>query len=337
MGLPPSDAPPSYTEATTSPIPSPSSLSSSQYNNNNNPLGPSPLTTHLRTLPARLAHSHLARQTVQASHDLDLTSLLVPHVEAFLVGLTTSGPGGSLSSAARRGAGGMRAGVAELTLVPASAVPAGWAMSGVGERRAEGEVVVVRRVDVAGLVGDDDDEGGEKKGREGKGRGFGREEEDDDDDGRAAASRSAGFDEWGRFDTDDRTGRGKSGKAEGGWWFADEEMARRLATYLRPEANLERKQVQAAVVERKAVEKERSGWGRWGLGGGRKKAAEQAPPLVPPPVSPPGLASPGSGGEDDSVKMTVRAEEVTFRKENAFGVWESKSGWGIVVTVRVKP
>ncbi|KAG7284781.1 hypothetical protein NEMBOFW57_009393 [Staphylotrichum longicolle] len=283
MGLPPSDAPPSYTEATTttSPIPSSSSPSSSQYNNN--PLGPSPLTTHLRTLPARLAHSHLARQTVQASHDLDLTSLLVPHVEAFLVGLTTSGPGGSLSSATRRGAGGMRAGVAELTLVPASAVPAGWAMSGVGERRAEGEVVVVRRVDVAGLVGDDDDdEGGEKKGREAKGRGFGREEEDDDDYGRASASRSAGFDEW----------------------------AASTRTIARGEANPGRR---------------------------REGGAEQAPPLVPPPVSPPGLGSAGSGAEDDSVKMTVRAEEVTFRKENAFGVWESKSGWGIVVTVRVKP
>ncbi|KAK4150508.1 hypothetical protein C8A00DRAFT_17992 [Chaetomidium leptoderma] len=114
-------------------------------------------------------------------------------------------------------------------------------------------------------------------------------------------------------------------------------MARRLATYLRPEANLERKHVQAAVVENKVVEKEKSGWGRWGLGGGsRKKGLQLTPPVAASPVSP-ALSSPGSGGEDDSVKMTVRSEEVTFRKENEFGVWEGRSGWGIVVTVRVKP
>jgi hypothetical protein len=105
---------------------------------------------------------------------------------------------------------------------------------------------------------------------------------------------------------------------------------------LRPEPNLERKHVQAVVVEKKGVEKEKSGWGRWGLGGGKRKAAEQTSPVPASPVSP-ALSSPTSGGEDDAVKMTVRAEEVTFRKENEFGLWESKTGWGIVVTVRMKP
>jgi hypothetical protein len=113
-------------------------------------------------------------------------------------------------------------------------------------------------------------------------------------------------------------------------------MAKRLAAYLRPEPNLERKHVQAVVVEKKVSEKEKSGWGRWGLGGGKKKAAEQTSPVLSSPVSP-ALSSPTSGGENDAVKMTVRAEEVTFRKENEFGLWESRTGWGIVVTVRVKP
>jgi hypothetical protein len=144
------------------------------------------------------------------------------------------------------------------------------------------------------------------------------------------------FGEWGRFDSyegsSDGTGKGRGSE----WWFRDEDMARRLAAYLRPEPNLERKRVQATVVERKVVEKEKSGWGRWGLGGSRKKAAEQSSPGLPSPVSP-GLPSPASPGEDDAVKMTVRAEEVTFRRENDFGVWESMSGWGIVVTVRVRP
>jgi hypothetical protein len=34
--------------------------------------------------------------------------------------------------------------------------------------------------------------------------------------------------------------------------------------------------------------------------------------------------------------MVVRADEVTFRKENDFGVWESRTGYGIVVRIRVK-
>jgi hypothetical protein len=150
-----------------------------------------------------------------------------------------------------------------------------------------------------------------------------------------------GFDEWGRFETDPSStaGGGKSGKGGGetGWWFTDEDMVRRLAVYLRPEPNLQRKRVQAAVVEqKKVVKEEKSVWGKLGLGGGKgKKAAEPKSPLVPPPP-PPGPASPGSASEDDSVMMTVRAGEVTFRWENDFGLWESQTGWGIVVTVRVK-
>lgn len=32
--------------------------------------------------------------------------------------------------------------------------------------------------------------------------------------------------------------------------------------------------------------------------------------------------------------MTVRAEEVSFRRENELGIWESRNGYGIVVRVR---
>jgi hypothetical protein len=37
----------------------------------------------------------------------------------------------------------------------------------------------------------------------------------------------------------------------------------------------------------------------------------------------------------ERVTMTTRAEEVTFRKENEFGIWETKTGWGIVLRVRI--
>ncbi len=323
------EAPPSYTEATTSPANPANPAPPSSPTSSSGLPPPSPLTLHLRTLPTRLHHSHVARQTVQAAHDFDLVTLLVPHVEAFLADLTSASAASALAVR-----------VAELTLVPETAVPAGWAMSGAGERRREGEVVRVGRVGgMEKFVGGG---GGGSKNAKAREAGFAGQEGDEEGDGRAAGSSTATreFDAWGRFDSDDR-GSGK-GKEEAGWWFVDEGMARRLATYLRPEANLERKQVQATVVERKTVEKEKSGWARWGLGGSRKKAPELTQPVGSPsspsvtPVSP-ALSSPGVGGDDDSVKMTVRADEVTFRKENDFGVWESRSGWGVVVTVRIKP
>lgn len=36
----------------------------------------------------------------------------------------------------------------------------------------------------------------------------------------------------------------------------------------------------------------------------------------------------------ERVTMTTRAEEVTFRKENELGIWETKTGWGIIMRVR---
>ncbi|KAK3900820.1 hypothetical protein C8A05DRAFT_35530 [Staphylotrichum tortipilum] len=313
--IPDTDLPPTYSEATTTSSPLP--LPSPQIDPYTGLPLASPLTTHLRTLPARLRTTQLVRETAQATTDLDLTTLLVPHVEAFLADLA------ALSRGGKQKVGGTV--VAELTMVPVSAVPVGSGMSGAGERRREGEVVRVARVDVAGV--------GKGKGEKGW-RQQVVEEEEDDGSARGSGGRQAGFDEWGRFDTYG-SGSGSSSSAEGGWWFTDEDMARRLAAYLRPEPNLERKTVQAAVVEKKVVEKEKSsGWGRWRLGGSSRKEAEQSP-MLPSPVSPV-LSSPGSGGEDDSVEMTVRADEVTFRKENDFGVWESMSGWGIVVAVRVR-
>jgi len=317
MGLPSQDLPPTYTEATTITASSPPYPSPSTTNPSTGLPFDSPLTTHLRTLPSRLRANQQAHKTLQAAHDSELTAQIIPHIEAFLADLT------SLPRVPP---------VAELTLVPASAVPVGSALSGAAERRREGEVVRVARVDVEHVVFDDGFSTREEKGK----RGVVSDGGDADGDGDGRRVREVGFDEWGRFDTD---GNDKSAKGGGekGWWFTDEEMARRLAVYLRPEPDLGRKRVQAAVVEqKKVVKEEKSVWGKLGFGSGKgKKAAEQPSPLVPT-VSP-GPASPRPAGEDDSVRMTVRAEEVTFRWENDFGVWEGKTGWGILVDVRVKP
>jgi hypothetical protein len=336
MTSPPPDPdslpPPTYTEATTNPFPrnpTTTTTNSSPTTTTSLPL-PSPLTTHLRTLPARLRATQLARQTVQAASDFDLTALIVPHIEAFLADLTAMVRTPPL---------------AELTLVPAPAVPAGCGMSGAVERRREGEVVRVGRVAVGKLGGggggglDDGGKGGgdggeawfggdeKRRGRETADRGWG--DENGEDKWKVTTKE---FGEWGRFETDD-AGEGSS-NGEKAWWFGDEEMAGRLAMYLRPEPNLERKHVRAVVAEpKRVVKEEKSGWSRWGFGG--KKAAEPRTPLVPPLVS--STLPPQPPSEDDSVTMTVRAEEVTFRKENDFGVWESMTGWGIVVRVTVKP
>ncbi|KAK3299524.1 uncharacterized protein B0H64DRAFT_439890 [Chaetomium fimeti] len=337
MGGPSDDLPPpSYSEATTStststaspsrpfatsPL-SPSTTTTTTLTPQQTGLPlPSPLTNHLRTLPSRLRATQLAQRTAQAADEFELTSRVVPLVEAFLADLTARARVPPL---------------AELTLVPGPAVPPQASMSGAAERGREGEVVKVGRVDVGGLGGlggVGDGKGDEKGGGKGDGRGvIGG---GDSKGGRAEGSSlreviDTTFGEWGRFDTFDDT------EKENQWWFTDEEMARRLATYLRPEPNLQRRHVQATVVERKVVEKEKSGWGRFGLGGGRKKAVEQTSPALPSPASP-ALSSPGLADDDDDVKMAVRAEEVTFRWENALGVWESMTGWGVVVTVRVKP
>ncbi|KAJ9160769.1 hypothetical protein NKR19_g2889, partial [Coniochaeta hoffmannii] len=131
------------------------------------------------------------------------------------------------------------------------------------------------------------------------------------------------FDDWGRWDDG-----GSSSDKGSAFWFRDEAMARRLAAYLQPKETVktERREVRAEV-QREKEKKGLFGWGRKGYDA--KK----------PEVQPAG-ADKGPVGQvvkqSEGVSMTVRAEEVTFRRENEFGVWESLSGFGIVVTVRVR-
>ncbi|KAK0724509.1 hypothetical protein B0H67DRAFT_598098 [Lasiosphaeris hirsuta] len=310
------DLPPTYTESTNTTTTTtnqdlPPSLTS-YYT--------SPITTHLSSLPSRLRAAQAAHLTTQASRDLDIITRLAPAVETFLRDLTSSARAPPA--------------VAELTLIPAAAVPRGWALSGAAERRREGEAVRVVRVD-SGKEDSKRSSGGASGGSKAVEAGYvARDdgEDDSDGDGRARGNgEEPGFDEWGRFNGGEGDG-GESASVPTSWWyFRDERMARRLAGYLQPKAEVktERRQIQQAVVDAK---KQPSGW-RWG----RKKSGSEsvsAPAAAsPPPFSP----SPSPAAEtEDRVNMTVRAMEVTFRKENDFGVWESRNGFGIVVTVKVK-
>lgn len=132
------------------------------------------------------------------------------------------------------------------------------------------------------------------------------------------------FDEWGRWeDKDDTT----TPNSDAVLWWSDEAMARRLAKHLqpdRPTARVDRQTVRAHVAQAK---EDRKG-SRWSL------FKKDEPPKPPPPSF--ASAPRHARDSDEDVTMTVRAEEVTFRKESDLGIWESKTGWGIVVRIRIK-
>ncbi|KAB5582288.1 hypothetical protein GE09DRAFT_263138 [Coniochaeta sp. 2T2.1] len=296
--------PPSYTQ-TLLPTSTPSSSSTPQSLTS----VLDPLSTHLRTLPQRIRETSALQHTLQTDTDLELLSYILPHVEAFLLSsdVVTS-----------------KAGLAQLVLMPKDTVEGGWGLSEVEEQRGRGEIVRVGRVDVAGIGeaetglgekgGGARGEKGEKKSGGGVEGGKGREEKVD-----------TTFDGWGRWGSDATTSTTTS-KA---YWFRDEAMARRLAAYLQPKevVKTERREIQKEVQ----TQKEKKGlFGGWG----RKGGASDAKP-APAGTNAKGAAV-GPKLEMEGVTMTVRAQEVTFRRENEFGVWESLSGFGVVVSVRVR-
>ena len=259
------------------------------------------LSAHLSTLPSRIRAVQEARTTAQAAQDLDLITRLVPEVESFLSDLSTSPV--------------LPPRPAELTLVPGAAVPEQWALSGASERRREGELVQLVRVAPPPPS---------KKG-----------------DGPSTADRKSAeptrqapqSDTWSFDDAalsfSDPGGGGDDG-GEHWWWWRDEAMARRLAAHLQPrtEPKVGRQQVAAAAQE---IREERRLGGGWGWG--RKKPSGAAASGGAAAASAPASAR---GADDDAVTMAVRAAEVTFQRENEFGIWESLTGWGIVVRVRIR-
>ena len=119
------------------------------------------------------------------------------------------------------------------------------------------------------------------------------------------------------------------------WFWNDEDMANRLAGYLKLVPDLKnaplplRKEEVKAAAAAAAPSTNRGFWGR-------KKSSTKAPerpPLVEArkiePVELPNEL------EQDKVSMSVKAEEVVFRLENDFGVFETRRGFGIVLELQV--
>lgn len=99
-------------------------------------------------------------------------------------------------------------------------------------------------------------------------------------------------------------------------WWESESMALRLAKHLQPP-----RQASSSTDGQAAKDRSSKKSGIRGL----FKRSEDAPQNVASKEERP----------VERVTMTTKAEEVTFRKENEFGVWETRTGWGIVLRVRI--
>ncbi|KAK2045751.1 hypothetical protein LZ31DRAFT_238788 [Colletotrichum somersetense] len=227
----------------------------------------------------------------------NLLPLLTPHITSLLTRLGTTPHPPTLT---------------ELYLVPVAAVGPEWSIASAAERRA-GEVAYVVRVRPEA---DPDSKGG---GSDSKCAAWSASA-----DAAGSSSRDYEFDEWGRWDDD---AAAMSTSREGWWWWDDGALARRLAKRLQPEPKLDRVVV-STVVEQAREEKKAV---RWGMFRSATQSSSSASPL---PRQPGNVAA--ASKQDEDVVMTVRAEEVTFRRENEMGIWESMRGYGIVVRVRIR-
>ncbi|CZS96073.1 hypothetical protein WAI453_009734 [Rhynchosporium graminicola] len=118
------------------------------------------------------------------------------------------------------------------------------------------------------------------------------------------------------------------------WYWEDENMAMRLAGYLRPSLPDPRTVDLPKRQEQVPLPTQFKSWGFFG-----KKKREERPPLIEErkdESSQPkaGVTSLGREGED-RVVVDIKAEEVVFRTENEFGMYGTEKGWGIVVKLRV--
>ncbi|KID96039.1 NAD dependent epimerase/dehydratase family protein, partial [Metarhizium majus ARSEF 297] len=255
------------------------------------PQSSSLFSTQLSGLRGQILEEQAARSSARDQQDIEMLSLLVPHVEALLDSIASYSPPPT---------------VVEATLVPDEAIGRGWVFSD-NEQKQSGQVTKLIRVE-RHLKAD-----GDKKPQHYS----------------ATCTSEAGgskeFDEWGRWSDDDEQ-CSKSGPRDELWW-SDEDMAKRLAKHLQPAratASVDRQTVRAQAERNKATKMA----GRWSMFK-KDEPAKTAAPTASPSWTP--YRKPL-----DDVCMTVNAEEATFRKQSEMGIWESRTGWGLVVRVSLR-
>lgn len=255
---------------------------------------------HLTSLKDRIALQQAGRISDRDQGDNHLLALLVPHVEEFLSSISEIHPPPVF---------------VEATIVPFSAVGQEWELVHDDDRR-QGELRKVIRVERHNKL-ESDRKSSEKKQPTPAKQQSGADMRID-----------GGFDGWGRWNDAAVTALALQGEL----WWSDEAMASRLSKYLepdRPTASVDRQTVQAYIAQKKEDKKA----SKWGMFSKSKTPSAVVSSSNRPPVS----SQVGSSRQKaNGISMTVRAENTTFRSENAFGVWESKSGSAIKVRVRIR-
>ena len=293
-GMEDDELPPPYS-STSEPFQLSSNVGSSSSSSSSSTPGTSLFASHLTALHTNLRANRAIQASVKEQKDNEALAVIIPHIEYLLSSIADIHPSPSL---------------VEATIIPDTAVGAGWSLTEKDEKlRGELRKVVKVRKDAKCIP--------DVKGE--KGKSYQKLEQTRERDP------NRGFDEWGRWKDDDDSGDSDSQKEHLLWW-KDESMAYRLAKYLRPERatlSVDRQTVKQFVAQKQAKS-------RWGL---FRKEEVTSPPPPTPPAAP---VSVRNRPVDKNVTMSVAAEEVTFRKENEMGIWESKTGWGVVLTIRIR-
>lgn len=117
-------------------------------------------------------------------------------------------------------------------------------------------------------------------------------------------------------------------------FWRDEDMAQRLAGYLKPPPDPRKMELpprkEEVVMPPLEESKSRGFWGR-------KKSVSKVPAATPverkvePDVKMPSMKE----EPEDKVVMDIRAEEVVFRTESDLGIYGTERGWGIVLKLKV--
>lgn len=114
-------------------------------------------------------------------------------------------------------------------------------------------------------------------------------------------------------------------------YWRDEDMAQRLAGYLKPLPDQKTVELPPRKTEPVSQPGDPKVKGFWGS---RKKSAPGIPTTAVAVET--GTMKMGvNEATKDKVLMDVKAEEVVFRTENEFGIYEMQTGWGILLKLRV--
>ncbi|KAI0181223.1 hypothetical protein GGR52DRAFT_523317 [Hypoxylon sp. FL1284] len=265
------------------------------------------LQAYIKSLPGRVRAARQASQDKQATSDALLLDCIRPLVEEFLVRVAAVYCGPLLAT---------------LTLVPGTAVPKSAVLSGSEEMDRRGDISRVARVTI------------DRKGKDSKSVSEYSKTRSMVKDPYWASGRESS--DWGRLSDASSSSDDDIDVGEALWW-QDEDMARRLASYLQPNsekrASLEIDSVIQAVAEQRMPSKFKRWRGWWEGSRARNSSGSAGMPYTDHNV---GVDKWYEGRGNDDAEMAISAQKVAFRHENDFGLLESLSGWGIIVAVRVR-